>query len=66
MKAEVCANIIIVFNSPAPRLNNTPSCQWKFGNLVLFFILLWLPALLQAVFHVGERFWARENRRPNN
>ena len=24
------------------------------------------PALIQAVFHVGERFWARENWRPKN
>ena len=24
------------------------------------------PALIQAVFHVGDRFWARQNRRPKN
>ena len=24
------------------------------------------PALIQAVFHVGDRFWARENWRPKN
>ena len=23
-------------------------------------------ALIQVVFHVGDRFWARENRRPKN
>ena len=24
------------------------------------------PALIQVVFHVGDRFWERENRRPKN
>ena len=24
------------------------------------------PALIQAVFHIGDCFWARENRRPKN
>ena len=29
--------------------------------------LLWFPlVLIQAVSHVGDRFWARENRRPKN
>ena len=25
-----------------------------------------LALIIQAVFHVGDRFWARENRRPKN
>ena len=25
-----------------------------------------IPALMQAVFHVSDHFWARENRRPKN
>ena len=44
-------------------IENRHSLRADVGRKMLLYIL---PALIQAVFHVGDRFWARENRRPKN